>query len=84
MMLNNSDSKLTKVVTIIFAISAVIGLACQIMNILALTRTKLGKLLRKNLISTMYDCMDESIDQAAIRMPGMIKKMESISDSIYQ
>lgn len=84
MMLNNSDSKLTKVVTIIFAISTVIGLACQIMNILALTRTKLGKLLRKNLIGTMYDCMDESIDQAASRMPAWLEKIESISDSIEQ
>lgn len=83
-MFNNSESKLNKIITVIFALSAAIGLVCQIMSLLALTKTKLGKLVRKNLIGTMYDCMDESIDQAATRMPGMIKKMESISDSIYQ
>lgn len=81
---NNSDSKLSKLIQVIFAVSAVIGLAVQIMSLLAFTKTKLGKLVRKNLIGTMYDMVDESIDEAASRMPAWMKKAESISGSINQ
>ena len=75
---NNSDSKLTKIVSIIFVISAIIGLFCQIMSILALTRTKLGKLVRHNVIGIMYDAFDESIDEASKRMPEWEEKLNKL------
>ena len=76
--------KLNKIASALICISMIVGLFIQIMSILALTKSRIGKVIRKNLIGTMYDYMDESIDQAASRMPGFMKKIESISDSIEQ
>lgn len=76
--INDSDSKLAKIVSIIFVISATAGLFCQIMSILALTKSKLGKLVRKNMINAMYDMVDESIDQAASRMPAWMQKLGNL------
>lgn len=76
--------KLSKTVSILVAIALIVNLAVQLLSILALTRTKLGKLVRHNVIGIMYDAFDESIDEASKRMPGMMKKIESISDSIEQ
>lgn len=81
---NNSNSKLTKVVSIISTIAVVIGLFVQVIGLLSFTKTWIGKRIRKGLIGTMYDYMDESIDQAASRMPAWLKKIESISGSIEQ
>lgn len=76
--INNSESKINKILMVVFTISAIIGLVCQIMNILALTKTKLGKLVRKNLIGSVYDFMDESIDEACTRMPKWMSKLNSL------
>ena len=81
---SDSNSKITKAIAIIFALSAIIGLFCQIMSLLAFTKTKLGKLVRRNIIGTMYDLVDESIDEASTRMPAWTKKIESQMDSIDQ
>ena len=81
---SDSNSKITKIVAIVFALSAIVGLFVQVMSLLAFTKTKLGKLVRKNLIGTMYDMVDESFDEAASRMPAWMKKAESISGSIDQ
>lgn len=81
---SDSNSKITKAIAIIFALSAIIGLFCQIMSLLAFTKTKLGKLVRRNIIGTMYDLVDESIDEASTRMPAWMKKIESEMDSIEQ
>lgn len=80
MMLINSDSnsKLTKIVSIVFAVSAIIGLFIQIASLLAMTRTKIGKLVRKNVINAMYDTFDESIDEAATRAPGWMEKLSKL------
>ena len=72
---NNSDSKLTKVIMVVFTISAVIGLFVQILSLLALTKSRIGKLVRKNVINAMYDTFDESIDEAASRMPAWMQKL---------
>ena len=76
--------KLSKIANALIRISMIVGLFIQIMSILALTKSRVGKVIRSSIIGTMYDYMDESIDQAASRMPGMMKKIESISDSIDQ
>lgn len=81
---SDSNSKVGKVIQVIFAISVGIGLITQLLSILALTRTKLGKLVRRNIIGTMYDLVDESIDEASTRMPAWMKKIESEMDSIEQ
>lgn len=81
---SDSNSKLTKIVSIIFALSAAIGLVYQIMSLLALTKTKIGKKIRGSIIGTMYDYVDESIDEAAVRMPKWMEKIEYISKSIDQ
>lgn len=78
MLINNDNSKLSKIITAIFAISALIGLTCQVASFLALTKTKLGKKIRHNVISTMYDVMDESIDEAAERAPRWMEKLSKL------
>jgi len=75
---SDSNSKLTKAIAIIFTISAAIGLVCQVASLLALTKSRIGKLVRKNVISTMYDTFDESIDEASKRMPGWMAKLNSL------
>lgn len=81
---SDSNSKITKIVAIVFALSAIVGLFVQVMSLLAFTKTKLGKLVRRNIIGTMYDLVDESIDEASTRMPAWMKKIESEMDSIEQ
>ena len=76
--------KLSKTVSILVAIALIVNLAVQLLSILSLTKTMIGKKIRSSIIGIMYDMFDESIDQAASRMPGMMKKIESISDSIEQ
>ena len=75
---NNSDSKLAKIVSIIFVISAIIGLFCQVMSLLALTKSRIGKKIRKNVIGVMYDVFDESIDEAATRAPRWMEKLNKL------
>lgn len=76
--------KLSKTVNILVAIALIVNLAVQLLSILSLTKTRIGKKIRSSIIGSMYDYMEESVDQAASRMPGMMKKIESISDSIEQ
>lgn len=75
---NNSDSKLSKLVQVVFALSAIIGLFVQVLSLLAMTKSKIGKLVRKNMINAMYDMVDESIDQAASRMPAWMQKLGNL------
>ena len=75
---NNSESKISKFIAMIFAISALIGLTCQVTSFLALTKTKLGKKIRHNVISTMSDTCDEFIDEAVIRAPRWMEKLSKI------
>ena len=84
MLVNNSDSKISKVITAIFTLSAIIGLLVQVIGLLSFTRTAVGKRIRRGVIGSMYDYMDESIEQASTRMPAWFKKIESISGSIDQ
>ena len=77
-MFNNSETKLNKIITAIFAISALISLVFQVIGILSFTKTKLGKRIRKGVVSSVYDYMDESVDQACERMPQWMSKIESI------
>lgn len=79
MLINNSDnSKVSKIITVIFAISAAIGLFVQVLSLLAMTKSKIGKLVRKNVINAMYDTFDESIDEASKRVPGWMEKLNSL------
>ena len=80
MFVSNSDSKLSKLIQVIFAISAVVGLVVQLLSILALTKSRIGKLVRKNVINAMYDTFDESIDEAAIRAPQWMAKLEKLGN----
>ena len=75
---SDSNSKLTKIVAIVFTISAVVGLFVQVLSLLAMTKSKIGKLVRKNVINAMYDTVDESIDEASKRMPGWMQKLGSV------
>ena len=72
---SESNSKLAKVIAIVFALSAIIGLFVQVVSLLAMTKSKIGKRIRKGVIGTLYDCMDESIDEASKRMPGWMQKL---------
>ena len=76
---NNSDnSKVSKLIAIVFAISAIIGLVCQIVSLLALTKSKIGKHIRQSLIGTMCDMFDETIDEASKRVPGLMEKLSKL------
>lgn len=81
---NNSESKLGKVLMVVFAISAIIGLFCQVASLLAFTKSRIGKHIRKGLIGATYDLFDESIDEAAERAPRWMKKIEAASKAIDQ
>ena len=76
--ISDNNSKVSKLIAVVFAISAVIGLFVQVLSLLALTKSRIGKLVRKNVINAMYDTFDESIDEAASRMPAWMKKLNSI------
>lgn len=76
--INNSESKINKVLMVVFAISAIIGLFVQVLSLLALTKSKIGKSVRMNVIGTMYDVVDESIDEASKRMPGWMEKAKKL------
>lgn len=78
--INDNNSKIGKVIAIVFAISAIIGLACQIMSFLAMTKSRIGKKIRHNVIGAMYDVVDESIDEAAIRTPQWMTKLEKLGN----
>lgn len=75
---SDSNSKITKIVAVIFAISAGIGLFVQLLSLLAMTKSRIGKKIRKNVIGIMYDAFDESIDEASKRVPGWMEKLNSI------
>ena len=77
---SESNSKLAKVIAIVFALSAIIGLFVQVVSLLAMTKSKIGKRIRKGVIGTLYDCMDESIDEAAIRAPQWMAKLEKLGN----
>lgn len=76
--INNSESKINKILMAVFTISAIIGLFVQVLSLLALTKSKIGKSVRMNVIGTMYDVVDESIDEASKRMPGWMEKAKKL------
>lgn len=79
MLINNSDnSKVSKILMVVFTMSAIIGLFVQVLSLLAMTKSKIGKLVRKNVINAMYDTFDESIDEAATRAPGWMEKLNKL------
>lgn len=75
---NSDNSKVSKILMVVFTISAIIGLFVQVLSLLALTKSKIGKSVRKNVINAMYDTFDESIDEAATRMPAWMEKLKSL------
>lgn len=76
--INSDNSKVGKIIAIVFAISALLGLICQVASLLMFTKTKLGKKIRHNVIGTMYDMFDESIDEAATRAPQWMEKLSKL------
>ena len=75
---NSDNSKLSKLITAIFAVSASIGLFIQVVSLLAMTKSRIGKKIRRNVINAMYDMADESIDEAAARAPQWVAKLEKL------
>lgn len=75
---NSDNSKVSKILMVVFTISAIIGLFVQVLSLLALTKSKIGKSVRMNVIGTMYDVVDESIDEASKRMPGWMEKAKKL------
>ena len=67
--------KLSKTVNILVAIALIVNLAVQLLSILSLTKTRIGKKIRSSIIGSMYDYMEESVDQAASRMPEWEEKL---------
>lgn len=79
MLINISDnSKVSKAIAIISMIAVGIGLLVQLLSLLAMTKSKLGKHIRRNVINAMYDTFDESIDEACTRMPKWMSKLNSL------
>lgn len=70
--------KLDKTVSILISIALIINLGIQLLSILALTKSRIGKKIRKNVIGVMYDVFDESIDEAAIRAPQWMEKAKKL------
>lgn len=75
MMLNNSESKVNKIITVIFAMSAAIGLVCQVIGILSFTKTRIGKKIRKGILKGSCAYMDDAIDVVQTRMPEWEEKL---------
>lgn len=70
--------KLDKTVSILISIALIINLGIQLLSILALTKSRIGKKIRKNVIGVMYDVFDESIDEAATRAPQWMEKFNKL------
>ena len=76
--------KLNKFVSILICVALAFNLVIQLVALISLTKTKLGKLIRKSILKGSCMYMDDSIDVVQEKMPEWEKKLETISGSIEQ
>lgn len=76
--------KLSKIMNVIVCITLAINLVIQLLAMISLTKSSIGKKIRRAILKGSCNYMDDSIDVVQEKMPDFMKKIESISDSIEQ
>ena len=82
---NESDkSAFATFVKVMIVIMTIISLGTQLMGVLAFTKTRIGRRIRRNTMDVVMDFAEDSIDVTAERLPTIYKKMEAANDKLEE
>ena len=79
---NNDHSAFATFAKIVMVMATIISLTYQVLGLLSITRTKLGKRIRRSVMNTAADYMEESVDVVSDRMPAIYSKIKAASEKI--
>lgn len=79
---DNDHSAFATFAKIVMVLATIISLTYQVLGLLSMTRTKLGKRIRRSVMNTAADYMEESVDVVSDRMPAIYSKIKAASEKI--
>lgn len=79
---DNDHSAFATFAKIVMVLATIISLTYQMLGLLSMTRTKLGKRIRRSVMNTAADYMEESVDVVSDRMPAIYSKIKAASEKI--
>ena len=80
----NDHSAFATFVKVMIVIMTIVSLGTQLMGILAFTKTRIGRHIRRNTMDVMLDFAEDSIDVTAERLPTIYKKMEAAGNKMEE
>lgn len=78
----NDHSAFATFAKFVMVTMTLISLTYQILGLLSMTRTKIGSKIRRRVLSTAANYMEESVDVVADRLPGIYEKVKAASEKI--
>ena len=79
---DNDHSAFATFAKIVMVLATIISLTYQVLGLLSMTHTKLGKRIRRSVMNTAVDYMEESVDVVSDRMPAIYSKIKVASEKI--
>lgn len=79
---DNDHSAFATFAKFVMVVATIISLTYQVLGLLSMTRTKIGKRIRRNLMNTAVDYMEESVDVVSDRLPTIYEKIKVASEKI--
>lgn len=83
---SNSDdhSAFTTFAKVVMVLTTVISCITTLMSLLAFTKTRIGRHIRRNTMDVVMDFAEDSIDVTAERLPAIYKKMEAAGNKMEE
>lgn len=79
---NNDHSAFATFAKIVMVMATIVSLTYQVLAMLSMTRTKIGVKIRRHVMNTAVDYMEESVDVVSDRMPAIYSKIKAASEKI--
>ena len=79
---DNDNSAFATFAKVAMVLATIISLTYQVLGLLSMTRTKLGKCIRRSVMNIAADYMEESVDVVSDRMPAIYSKIKAASEKI--
>lgn len=79
---DNDKSAFATFAKFVMVAMTLISLTYQVLGLLSMTRTKLGKRIRRSVMNIAADYMEESVDVVSDRMPAIYSKIKAASEKI--
>lgn len=79
---DNDHSAFATFAKFVMVLATIISLTYQVLGLLSMTRTKIGAKIRRHVMNTAVDYMEESVDVVSDRLPMIYNKIKTASEKI--